>query len=116
MSDKPQDLKPRTKEFALRVIQMYSTLPKNDGVRKRGASGDSARGAFRFHCGHDEPTADATVSSLTLGATHGNQTLENRARTLTLNGVSAVGTNGVFGGSDASKRRPVVLGLPFARI
>jgi four helix bundle protein len=32
MSDKPQDLKPRTKMFALRVIRMYSELPKNDTV------------------------------------------------------------------------------------
>ena len=28
----PQDLKPRTKAFALRVIRMYSKLPKNDTV------------------------------------------------------------------------------------
>jgi len=32
MSDKPQDLKPRTKAFALRVIRMNSELPKNDTV------------------------------------------------------------------------------------
>ena len=32
MSEKPQDLKPRTKAFALRVIRMYSELPKNDTV------------------------------------------------------------------------------------
>ena len=32
MSEPPQDLKPRTKVFALRVIQMYSKLPKNDTV------------------------------------------------------------------------------------
>jgi len=32
MSEKPQDLKPRTKAFALRVIRMYSKLPKNDTV------------------------------------------------------------------------------------
>src|SRR6266545_158772 len=32
MSEKPQDLKPRTKAFALRVIRMYSKLPKNDAV------------------------------------------------------------------------------------
>ncbi len=32
MSDKPQDLKPRTKAFALRVIRMYSKLPRNDTV------------------------------------------------------------------------------------
>ena len=29
MSELPQDLKPRTKAFALRVIQLYSKLPKN---------------------------------------------------------------------------------------
>jgi four helix bundle protein len=28
----PQDLKPRTKAFALRVIRMYSKLPKSDTV------------------------------------------------------------------------------------
>ena len=32
MSEKPQDLKPRTKAFALRVICMHSELPKNDTV------------------------------------------------------------------------------------
>ena len=32
MNDKPQDLKPRTKALALRVIRMYSKLPKNDTV------------------------------------------------------------------------------------
>src|SRR5258706_5103814 len=32
MSQKPEDLKPRTKAFALRVIRMYSKLPKNDTV------------------------------------------------------------------------------------
>ena len=32
MSNQTPDLKPRTKEFALRVIRMYSKLPKNDAV------------------------------------------------------------------------------------
>ncbi len=32
MSEQPQDLKPRTKAFALRVIRMYSKLTKNDTV------------------------------------------------------------------------------------
>ena len=32
MSEQPQDLRPRTKAFALRVIRMYSKLPKNDTV------------------------------------------------------------------------------------
>jgi four helix bundle protein len=32
MGDQPQDLKPRTKQFALRVIRMYSKLPKSDTV------------------------------------------------------------------------------------
>src|SRR6266404_6122971 len=32
MRDKPRDLKPRTKAFALRIIRMYSKLPKNDTV------------------------------------------------------------------------------------
>jgi four helix bundle protein len=32
MADKPQDLKPRTKAFALRVIRMYSSLPKTETV------------------------------------------------------------------------------------
>jgi hypothetical protein len=40
--------------------------------------------------------AAATVTNLTLGATGGTQTLINTAFTLTLNGNSFVGTNGVF--------------------
>jgi four helix bundle protein len=32
MSDQPQDLKPRTKAFALRVIRMYSKLSKRDAI------------------------------------------------------------------------------------
>jgi four helix bundle protein len=32
MSEQPQDLKPRTKSFALRVIRMYSALRKSDAV------------------------------------------------------------------------------------
>jgi len=32
MDKKPQDLKPRTKAFALRVIRMYSALGKSDTV------------------------------------------------------------------------------------
>ena len=32
MSEQPQDLRPRTKAFALRVIRMYSKLLKNDTV------------------------------------------------------------------------------------
>jgi four helix bundle protein len=32
MNEKPQDLKIRTKQFALRIIRMYSALPKNDTV------------------------------------------------------------------------------------
>src|SRR5258706_2485846 len=32
MRAKPQDLKPRTKTFALRIIRMYSKLPKSDTV------------------------------------------------------------------------------------
>jgi len=32
MSEKAQDLKIRTKEFALRIIRMYSKLPKNNTV------------------------------------------------------------------------------------
>ena len=32
MSEKPQDIRPRTKAFALRIIRMYSNLPKNDTV------------------------------------------------------------------------------------
>jgi four helix bundle protein len=32
MSEQSQDLKPRTKAFALRVIRMYSKLPKSDTV------------------------------------------------------------------------------------
>jgi hypothetical protein len=32
MGEKPQDLKPRTKTFALRIICLYSKLPRNDTV------------------------------------------------------------------------------------
>jgi four helix bundle protein len=32
MNEQPEDLKPRTKAFALRVIRMYSKLPKNDAA------------------------------------------------------------------------------------
>jgi four helix bundle protein len=32
MNQQPQDLKPRTKAFALRVIRMYSKLLKNDTI------------------------------------------------------------------------------------
>src|SRR5438093_4226360 len=32
MSEQAKDLKPRTKAFALRVIRMYSKLPKNNTV------------------------------------------------------------------------------------
>jgi four helix bundle protein len=32
MSERPRDLKDRTKEFALRVIRMYSKLPRNNTV------------------------------------------------------------------------------------
>jgi four helix bundle protein len=32
MSERPQDLKLRTKAFALRVIRLYSQLPKNNAV------------------------------------------------------------------------------------
>ena len=32
MDQKPEDLKIRTKRFALRVIQMYAALPKGDAI------------------------------------------------------------------------------------
>jgi len=32
MSEKPQDLKPRTKAFALRIIRLFSKLPKSDAI------------------------------------------------------------------------------------
>ena len=32
MNGEPPDLKPRTKEFALRVIRMYTKLPRSDTV------------------------------------------------------------------------------------
>ena len=32
MREEPRDLNLRTKEFALRIIRMYSKLPKNDAV------------------------------------------------------------------------------------
>src|SRR5271170_3195887 len=36
MSDKPQDLIPRTKAFALRIIQMFAALPKTEVARVLG--------------------------------------------------------------------------------
>ena len=36
MKDEVPDLKPRTKEFALRVIRMFSVLPKTDEARVLG--------------------------------------------------------------------------------
>ena len=52
MSEKPRDLKPGTKAFALRVILMYSKLPKNDTVaqvlgRQVLRSGTSAGANYR---------------------------------------------------------------------
>jgi hypothetical protein len=52
MNSKPQDLKPRTKTFALRIIRMYSELPKNDTVaqvlgKQVLRSGTSARDIMR---------------------------------------------------------------------
>ena len=32
MNERPLDLKIRTKQFALRIIRMYSALPRNDTV------------------------------------------------------------------------------------
>lgn len=32
MSEQPEDLEPRTKRFAIRVVTMYSTLPRTDAV------------------------------------------------------------------------------------
>jgi len=32
MNEPPQDLRPRTKQFSLRVIRLYAKLPKNDAV------------------------------------------------------------------------------------
>lgn len=39
MSEMPQDLKPGTKAFALRVTRMYSKLAKNDAVAQVLAGG-----------------------------------------------------------------------------
>ena len=36
MKDEVPDLKPRTKEFALRVIRMFAVLPKTDEARVLG--------------------------------------------------------------------------------
>src|SRR6266481_4943512 len=52
MAENRQDLKPRTKAFALRVIRMYSKLPKNDAVaqvlgRQVLRSGTSAGANYR---------------------------------------------------------------------
>jgi hypothetical protein len=32
MSERVQDLKPRTQAFAIRIIRMYSELPKHDTI------------------------------------------------------------------------------------
>jgi four helix bundle protein len=56
MNNQPQDLKPRTRVFALRIIRMYSKLPKNDTVaqvlgkqvlRSRASVGANYREASR---------------------------------------------------------------------
>lgn len=52
MSETPKELKPRTKTFALRVIRMYSKLPKNDTVaqvlgKQVLRSGTSVGGNYR---------------------------------------------------------------------
>jgi hypothetical protein len=36
MKEEVPELKPRTKEFALRVIRMFSALPKTDDARVLG--------------------------------------------------------------------------------
>ena len=51
MSDKPQDLKPRTKAFALRIIRMYSKLPKNDTI---GAHHNGVETAVAFDVTHQD--------------------------------------------------------------
>ncbi len=38
MNEHPKDLKLRTKQFALRIVRMYSKLPKSDTVGETGPS------------------------------------------------------------------------------
>jgi subtilase family serine protease len=60
--------------------------------------------------------ASATVGSLTLGGTSGTQTLVANANTLTLNGASAVGSNGAFnlGGGTLSGAGSFSVNGPFS--
>jgi len=47
MDEQPQDLRPRTKAFALRVIRMYSKLEKRDAVAQVLRSGTSVGANYR---------------------------------------------------------------------
>jgi len=72
MSEKPQDLKPSTKAFALRVIRMYSKLPKSDTVAqvlsKQGLRSPRARGSGKLHQTHT--AMKTTYSTITLRYVH----------------------------------------------
>jgi four helix bundle protein len=51
---KPEDLKPRTKRYALRIIKMFAALPKNEVARVLGRqvlrSGTSVGANYREGC------------------------------------------------------------------
>jgi hypothetical protein len=51
MSEEPQDLRSRTKAFALRIIRMYSKLPKNDTVAQVLTPDCHIMGFQPLHCG-----------------------------------------------------------------
>ena len=61
MSEQPQDLKPRTKQFALRVIRMYCKLPERNVVaqvlgKQVLRSGTSVGANYREACrGRSKP-------------------------------------------------------------
>ena len=62
---KPQDLKPRTKAFALRVIRMCSDLPKNDTVAQvLGKQVLRSRSGRCAACGGGHPFAQTRSRNL----------------------------------------------------
>ena len=52
--NRPEDLKPRTKRYALRIIKMFTALPKNEVARVLGKqvlrSGTSVGANYREGC------------------------------------------------------------------
>jgi four helix bundle protein len=67
----PEDLRVRSKRFALDVIRLYSTLPKSTEaqvlgrqVLRSGTSvGANYREAYRSRTRHEEPTPDPSPST-----------------------------------------------------